>query len=890
MVGTHFGPYSIVAPLGAGGMGEVYRARDTRLDRMVAIKILTPGSGGSKRTERFAREARAVSKVNHPHICTLHDIGEQDGVQFIVMEYLEGETLAQRLRRGALPVDQVLRFAIEIADALAHAHRQGVVHRDLKPANIMLTPSGAKLLDFGIAALHAAGGVADTGAAVETLTEEGTIVGTLQYMAPEQLEARPTDARADIFAFGAIVYEMVTGQQAFKGTSRASIIAAVLERDPELLSPPRTESDAAPGAGGPQTMPWLLNQIVARCLAKTPDDRFQSAADLGQTLRWLAQSGSSPALPAAAGAPRGRFSQRTGLMVAGAVIVIGVALAAFKTFQPTDSPASSVPSGRSVRFLVTPPPNAAFSPSSASFALSPDGRALAFTASAGQSGLALWLQSLDSLTAKRLPGTEGAGQIFWSPDSHTIAFADTLAEFRGKTVDLGSGVVRSLSGVEIGGTGSWSAEHGIIGHHRGIVHRIPVDGGPPTPLTALDASAGETMHLFPSFIPHGRSFMFLARSSKAEHDNVAYMSTLGSFERIRLFNSDSQVVYAPPGYLLYMLGNTLLARPFDAERLQVTGEPVPIAEQVERNTGSRRGGFTVSQTGVLAYRQHTETQLVWFDRGGRRLETLGPTGHFRNPALSPDEKRVAEAGLDTKTGTWDIWLLEVGRGAISRFTSDRALDDMPVWSPDGTRIAFKSDRSGQMALYHKSSNASGEETVFYTGQTYSMALHDWLEDDTFLYGTAVLGASKTVAGTALRLTSLDGVRNVPVIQNQFWNPFCALSADRRWLAYSSSETGRFDVYGMAFPSGAGKWPISVAGGTEPAWRADGKELFYLAPDRYLMAVPIKASASLQPGTPQRLFEAPVSSNISAAYTRNQYVVTADGQRFLVNAPVGRESF
>ena len=451
--------------------------------------------------------------------------------------------------------------------------------------------------------------------------------------------------------------------------------------------------------------------------------------------------------------------------------------------------------------------------------------------------------------------------------------------------------MRPLAGVELSGVGSWSAEHGVIANHRGIIQRVPLDGGAPTPVTRLDEAAGEIMHLFPSFIPNGRSFMFLGRSTNPESDNVAYMSTLGSFDRVRLFNSDSQVVYAPPGYLIYMLGNTLLARPFDAERLQVTGEPVPIAEQVERNTGSRRGGFTVSQTGVLAYRQHTETQLVWFDRGGRRLETLGPTGHFRNPALAPDEKRVAVAGLDVKTGTWDIWLMEVGRGGVSRFTTHRALDDMPVWSPDGSRIAFKSDRSGEMAFYHKSSSGTGQEQLFFRSGSYSQALHAWLDDNTLLYGTGILGASKTLGRTELWLTSTaGGGKSIPILQNQSWNPFCALSADRRWLAYSSSETGRFDVYGMPFPSGGGKWPISVAGGTEPAWRADGKELFYLAPDRYVMAVPIKVGSSLQPGTPQRLFEAPVSSNISSSYTRNQYVVTGDGERFLINQPVGRTSF
>jgi serine/threonine protein kinase len=900
MIGRTFGPYSIVAPLGAGGMGEVYRAQDTRLDRTVAIKILPAGSSTPTRTQRFAREARAVSKVNHPHICTLYDIGEQDGVQFIVMEYLEGETLAQRIRRGAMPLEQVLRYAIEIADALVHAHRQGIVHRDLKPANIMLTPAGAKLLDFGIAALHQSGlpgsdlaGLSATGA--ETLTEEGTIVGTLQYMAPEQLEARPTDARADIFAFGAIVYEMATGQLAFKGTSRASIIAAVLERDPELLSSSRPDSDEAVSGVGAARMPWLLNQIVSRCLAKNPDDRFQTAADLGQALRWMAETVGQVAPPPVPNAPRGWRRHRAAWIAAGLLAIVGAVLAVMKSgWFASSPPDASDP--RSVRFIVAAPPNSTFSQSSASLALSPDGRTLAFTGSTGQSIDALWVQSLDSLEARRVSGTEGASQIFWSPDSHSIAFTDSSSEHRGpKTVDLDMGLVRSIAGIEISGVGAWSTEHGIIASHKGVIHQIPGDGRSPRPVTALDASAGETAHIFPSFIADGRSFLFLARSTQPQHDNVAYMGSIGSSDRVRLFNSDSQVVYAA-GYLLYMLGNTLLARSFDAGTLRVTGQPLPIAEQVERTAGSRRGAFTASQTGVLAFRQLTETQLVWFDRGGRRLQTVGPPGHYRNPALSPDGKRLAVAGLDLKTGGWDIFLMEVGRGGISRFTSDQGVDDMPVWSPDGSRIAFKSNRSGEVVFYHKSSSGTGADEVLYKAgradsvAPWSVAPYGWFEDGSFLYGLAFLGSNNRPSRSDCWLTSITGEQKpVPLIQNQFFNMFCALSADRRWLAYTSDESGRYDVYAMPLPPGRGKWPISVDGGTEPAWRADGKELFYLAPDRHLMALPINVGSSLHRDTPRRLFEAPVSSLLSPGITRNQYLVTGDGQRFLINQPVGKSS-
>ena len=706
------------------------------------------------------------------------------------------------------------------------------------------------------------------------------------------------DARADIFAFGAIVYEMATGQQAFTGTSRASVIAAVLERDPELLTTPRTPSDeTGPGSASARpSLPWMLNQIVARCLVKNPDERFQTAADLGQALRWMAETGAhvAPTMPKAS---HGWRRHRAAWIAAGLITMV-VAVAAMKSGWFATSSTADPSDPRSVRFVVTPPPNATFSQSSASLALSPDGRTLAFTGSTGQSSDALWVQSLESLEAKKVSGTEGASQIFWSPDSHSIAFTDSLSEHRGpKTVDLDMGLVRSIAGIEISGVGAWSAEHGIIASHKGVIQQIRVEGGPTTPVTALDASAGETAHIFPSFIADGRSFLFLARSTQPEHDNVAYRGSIGSSDRVRLFNSDSQVVYAAPGYLLYMLGNTLLARSFDAGTLRLTGQPLPIAEQVERTTGSRRGAFTASQTGVLAFRQHTETQLVWFDRGGRRLETVGPPGRYRNPALSPDGKRLAVAGLDLKTGTWDIFLMELGRGGISRFTSDRAADDMPVWSPDGSRIAFKSNRSGEIVFYHRSSSGTGaEEVLFKAGRTdsvapWSVAPYAWFEDASFLYGMALLGSNKSPSGSNFWLTSLTGERKpVPLIQNQFFNLFCALSADRRWLAYASDESGRYDVYAMPFPSGRGKWPISVDGGTEPAWRADGRELFYLAPDRHLMAVPINVGSSLQAGNPRRLFEAAVSSNITPGITRNQYVVTGDGQRFLINQSVGKPSF
>ena len=892
--GVQLGPYAIIARLGAGGMGEVYRATDTRLDRAVAIKILKPhGPQNPRAVQRFQREARAVSKVNHPHICALYDIGEQDGVQFIVMEYIEGETLAQRLTRGALPLDLVLRLSIEIADALDHAHRHGIVHRDLKPANIMLTRAGTKLLDFGIAALSTPGTMdPDTPQArrgAETLTEEGSILGTLQYMAPEQLEARATDARADIFAFGAIVYEMATGHQAFTGTSRASIIAAVLDREPELLLAARHQAE--PVTSSPSNprlaMPWQLDQIVARCLSKNPDERFQTAADLGQALRWAAERGlQKETTSLQARSHRWPISRLAwiggGLLATVTALIAGITLV-------SNGASSESSNAQQYRFNITPPPNSAFSASSASLALSPDGRRLAFTGSTEQSGLELWIQPLDSVDARKLTGAAAAGQLFWSSDSRTIAFADTASDFRLKTIDVDSGAVRFRGVAQIEQVGTWHSGHGILAKVGDVITTIPLEGGTPASVTSLDASRGESSHRFPSFLPDGRHFVYLATSTQAEHDGIAYLMETGGRTPLALFESDSQVVYAAPGYLVYMIGNTLLARPFDAGSLRVTGEPIPIAEQVERNTSSRRGAFTVSQTGVLAYRRPTESQLVWFHRDGRRLDTVGRPGHYLNPALSPDGTRVAVSQLDLKTGSWDIWLIEVATGRTSRFTLHEANDDAPVWSLDGSRIAFKSDRTGEVRFYWKPADGSGPEELLLAppseGRRHDRTLYAWLND-----GALIFGASGRTAGRHLWRASFGMNGTVtPVGQTPFAEAFCAVSPDSRWLAYASNEAGRFEVYAAPYPSAHVKWPVSVGGGTEPAWRGDGEELFYLAPKGQLMAVPIKAGTSLEFGAPQPLFQTALSSLVNPNYTRNQYAVSGDGQRILIHQPAGKPS-
>jgi Tol biopolymer transport system component len=885
--GARVGPYEIQSALGSGGMGEVYRARDTRLGRTVAIKVLTDHRDSHPNArQRFDQEAQAVSGLSHPSICALYDIGETDGVPFLVMEYLEGETLASRLVRGPLPMDQVLRYAIDIADALDHAHRQEIVHRDLKPSNIMLTRSGAKLFDFGLAKPR--GPLATfsrlDGTPTETLTAEGAIVGTLHYMAPEQLHGAATDARTDIFAFGALVYEMATRRRPFDGASQAGIIAAILEHNPPPIS---TLEPAAPA---------LLDHILSRCLAKDPDDRWQTASDLKRELEWIAESGVEVRRPAPLSAAGSRRRKRLAWLGGGGVLalaaVTALALGLFSRRAPTDAPV--------VRFVVFPPEDTTFTVSPASVAVSPDGHSVAFMAASrqGTGALSLWVRSLDSLAARSLSGTDGAIQPFWSPDSRSLAF---IADRKLKKIDVAGGLSQTL--VDSPGTqsGTWSRDGVILmkSDLDGSLYRVPATGGPATRVTTPDKSRGETIHNWPQFLPDSRHFLYLARSTQAEHEGVVYVGSLDAASPPkRLLAADSHATYTAPGYLMYLRANTLVAQPFDAATLRVTAEPVPVAQQVDYNAGSRRGAFSVSQTGVLAYRPMDKTQrLTWVDRAGRTLESIGPPGYYLNPALSPDEKRLAVARLDPETGAQSIWLIELSRGTVSRFTFDRSLDDRPLWSPDGTRLVFESNRGGTSNFYEKAANGTGRGDLLLATVGVGGTPLDWFREGRFLlYAPGTLDSN---AKGGLWMLPLIGDRKpVPLAQPEAANmqiglPFddsqSRVSPDGRWIAYVSRESGEREVYVRPFPSGEGKWEISPHGGWEPQWRGDGKELFYLATDQKLMAVTIKAGSAFEPGVPTALFDTRQFGFPSYPIVRNEYVVTADGQRFLVNQRVGGTS-
>jgi Tol biopolymer transport system component/predicted Ser/Thr protein kinase len=852
-------------------MGEVYRARDTRLDRTVAIKVLPPQAADNPEArQRFEREARAVSSLNHPNICALYDVGQQDGTDFLVMEYLEGESLGARLASGPLPVAQAIDYAVQIAQALAEAHRHGVSHRDLKPGNIMLTKSGAKLLDFGLAKLRDAAPEAPAGLTLmptraKDLTQAGTILGTLQYMAPEQLEGKEADARSDIFAFGAVLYEMLTGRKAFEAKSQASLIVAILEHEPPPLAALQPTSPAA------------LDRVVRTCLAKDPDERWQSAADLARELKWMVEGRSQigEIAPVTAAAPRRRLPWPW--VAATAALLLACLTLALVHFRETP------PRQPTIRFQIPVPEKETIFVA----ALSPDGERLAFTSGEEPARRRLWVRPLNSLTPQALPGTEGAGIVIWSPDSRAIAF---VAGGKLKKIDLLGGPPLTLCDAPNALAGGWNRDGVILfGSIDGNLRRVSAAGGESRPVTTLDSSLQETMHAWPQFLPDGEHFLYTAYSSTPANAGVR-VASLDSKASQRLVDGVLNAAYthdaAGGGYLLFTREETLLAQPFDASRLQLAGEPFPVAESVSvgfRNSRPFVASFSASASGVLAYERATVIglkQLAWVDRNGRFLNTVGEPADYSNPALSPDEKRLAVGRLDPQTKSRDVWIFDLVRGASSRFTFDRADDFNPVWSPDGNRLAFSSDRKGHRNLYLKDAAGTGEEQALLESDDVA-SVEGWSQDGRFILFNS--NNAKKPRNDVEALAVTGDRKRLPLLTAPYTEDQSQASPNGRWLAYRSNESRRNEVYVQSFPgllsgSPAGKWQISTAGGLEPQWRRDGKELFYLSLDNKLMAVEVRAEGAVfEAGVPKALFE----MRLDPAPRKNRYLPAANGQRFLV---------
>ena len=863
-------------------MGEVYKARDTRLDRTVAVKVLpTDLAADPDRRARFEREARAIAALSHPHICTIHDVGRHEDIDYLVMEYLEGETLTDRLAhaKGPLPLGQVLTIGSDIADALDKAHRAGITHRDVKPANIFLVRRGgtsapdAKLLDFGLAKLRGPAASitmsAMTKATATPATAAGTILGTIHYMAPEQVEGREADTRSDIWALGAVIYEMATGQRPFDGASAASVIGAILKDTPPAVS---TRQPLAPSA---------LDHLVERCLEKDADDRWQDAGDVKHELTWIADGGTAVAPVDAR--TRNRWSERVAWMTAAAAVLTAL----FFLLRPASAPAMGV-----VRLSILPPDKTRFTGQNTAtltvpeLAVSPDGRAIVFAAAAPGARPTLWLRSLDAVTAYSLPGTEGAESPFWSPDHRWIGyFADGKLK---KTPASGGPSQVIAANVSDNRQASWGPDDTII-LSRGItgVLRVPSSGGMVTPVTELDASRQEGSHRFPQFLPDGRHFLFSVRSSLADQTGV-YAGSLDGMTKKLLIRGNTPALHAPSGHLLFLDGDTLMGQAFDADRLELSGQAFVVERGVGRSsTGA--GSYSVSRTGTLAYAGTLSIpgQLTWFDRGGTPSESVGSLGDYPDFRLSPDQTRLAASLADPKTGFPDIWITDLTRRGSAPFTFGPATNASPVWAPDGARVMFRTTRGGGVTeFYAKSAGGGGkEEPVLSQSAARAsgalsaiMMLWDWSPD-----GRHLLFSATTSSDFDLWLLPLAGdVKPVSFLSapgDQWHGNF---SPDGKLVAYSSNESGIFEVHVQTFPPTDRQWTVSTTGGYEPRWRADGREMYYLSLDQKLMAVAVGPGPSF--GAPTALFPVRVAGGVSAP--RTHYVPSRDGRRFLINTPIG----
>jgi len=867
--GSRLGPYEILSPIGAGGMGEVYRARDTRLDRTVAVKVLASHLSASPEVrQRFEREAKTISQLSHPHICALHDVGREGDVEYLVMEYLEGETLAERLAKGPLPREQTLRYGIQIADALDKAHRQGIVHRDLKPGNVMLTKSGVKLLDFGLAKVMALPSQQSSLTALPTqmnLTQEGTILGTFQYMAPEQLEGKEADARTDIFAFGCVLYEMATGKKAFSGSTQASLISSILRDDPQPISRVQPMS------------PPALDHVVQKSLAKDPEDRWQNAADLAGELKWISEGGSQTGVVAPV-VSRSRCRERLAWVVA-ALLLLAVAALSALLLSRRPATAATV-----IRASILPPEGAEFVSTwidAGPVEISPDGERIVFTARKGESPNLLWVRKLSEPNARPLAGTEGAQRPFWSPDGQHIGF---FADRFFKKIDVDGGPVFTLApGTESRG-GTWNRDGVILftPGARGPVQRVSANGGKVTEATVYGPT--DATHRYPHFLPDGRHFLYLVRHGSGAgrgRDPEIRVGSLDSRDSKLVVNVASNVAYAS-GHLLYVREGALVAQEFDLDRLAVKGEPVTLVPDVLMDERFSRGVFSASSNGLLAYQTgkgQTLSALRWLDRSGAILETVGEPALFFNggdPELSPEGKRATASIVDLRTGQTDIWIIDLATGTRRRFTTGAGSKEWCTWSPDGGRVAhsISNPQGTGYDIVSKPIGGSEPEVMLVSDPVEFQAPLGFSPDGNFF-----LYSKRKNERDDLWIIPLTGERKPrPFLATPALEPMARFSPNGRYVAYMSDEAGRYDIYVAGFPGPSGRWQISQSGGSEPRWSSDGKELFFFAPDNRLMAAQVRTDGtSFDVGAIQPLFQ---TRSMGFSY---RYDVAKDGKRFLVTA-------
>jgi eukaryotic-like serine/threonine-protein kinase len=873
-IGSRLGSYEITAALGAGGMGEVYRARDTHLNRDVALKILPERFAiDPDRLARFKREAQILASLNHVNIAAIYGLEGSTSVHALVLELVDGPTLADRLLRGAIPLDDTLHIARQIAEALEAAHDSGVVHRDLKPSNIKLRPDGTvKVLDFGLAKAFEAGrgpGADATASPTITspaVTQTGVILGTAGYMSPEQAKGKTADRRSDLWAFGCVVFEMLAGKRAFEGEGVSETIAGVLKSDVDWRSLP-------------DTTPPSIHRLLRRCLAKEPKDRIGDASTARLEIDAARDGG-------ARGVDDGRrdvvpvWRRASVAWSAAALLLLAtIALGRLAFVGNRETPvvnASVIPADGTTLGM------RAFAISQAlSIALSPDGHQLAFLATSADGSRRIWLRTLDESTSRPLSGTEGSTRPFWSPDSRSVAF---FSDGKLKRVDIAGGPVLTLCDIfgATAGGGTWNTSGTIVfstsltASVRGSLYRVSASGGTPTVLTSPSPNVLDSRDSAPFFLPDGRHFLYSTLG--AGTTPAIFVGSLEEPGKTRLLDDVTNVQYAS-GRLLYMRGTTLVAQPFDADRRVIAGQITPIAGDVMIDPFSRMGMYSTSANGVLAYESTAalpRSQLIWFDRRGLRTGTLGEPGDYNTVNLSPDGKLASVTRRDA-TGNLDVWAIELSRGAQTRMTFDNADETQGVWSPDSSQIAFDSTRRGSLSLFQKSTTGSGKEQFYDTGKmgTYPTS---WSGDGALLIGNTPAG--QAVTGNDIWVAPMTGDRKpFFFLQTTFNETRAQFSPDQHWIAYQSNESGNFEVYVARFPGASGRVQVSASGGTSPRWRRDGKELFYVSADSKMTAIDVNGNGpAFSVGKTNPLF----SVRVRDQFLGIPYDVSADGQRFLIN--------
>jgi eukaryotic-like serine/threonine-protein kinase len=864
--GTKFGRYEIRSKLGAGGMGEVYLARDLEIGRDVAVKVLPSTFSSDKdRLQRFQQEACAAGALNHPNLLSIYDVGKHDGSPYVVSELLQGETLRTRISGTPLSPRRAIDYALQITHGLAAAHAKGIIHRDLKPDNIFITNDGrVKILDFGLAKLtQPDGNQQQTEIPTRRVdTDPGVVMGTVGYMSPEQLKGRPVDQRSDIFSFGAILYEMLSGRRAFHGESTAETMSAILREDPADLS--ETNQRISPG----------LERLVHHCLEKNPEERFHSASDLAFAIEALSGAAVISDQTTVTTIPYGPSKLRQSLpwIIAGAFGLLSIGLLPFAISSLRQTPARE----SIIRAAILAPENATYFPFN-QFALSPDGQSLAFVARGADGRNMLWLRPLNSSTAQPLPGTDGASPSsppFWSPNSRFIGF---FAGGKLKKVDIIGGAPQTVCDALYGRGGSWNRDDLIIfaPNLSGPLHRVSAAGGTSTPVTKVDSTS--LSHRWPYFLPDGHHFLYRGTLAAANENNGIYLGSLESTEQRLIMRNKASVAFAS-GLLLFARDTTLMAQSFDENNFGLTGDPFPIAQQLQVDPTGGRAIFSVSDNGILAFQSgimRGNGQLIWFDRNGKQISGIGESGFYGQPRLSNNNQKIATSIFDLQLASSDIWIYELARNVPTRFTFDPGFDGDPLWSADSKQIVFGSSRKGFRDIYLKASDGSGSEEILFESAENKVPT-SLSPDGRFLAFTNTDTRANTKQD--IWILPLFGERKAYEFLQTPSDEFGAqFSPDGRWLAYVSDELGTGQVYIAPFPGPGGKWQVSKSGGTEPRWRADGKELYFVSADSELTAVEVTArDATVEIGIAQALFETRMFLSPGTHYD-----ATRDGKRFLV---------